>query len=130
MLTKVNHITIWVKDQDEALKFYRDKLGFKVVMDDSTSVPNYRWLTVAPPQQTELFIALVPPMEPKAQQQVGQQSGWVLDSNDIQADYKMLKANGVKVHNEPRHNPWGDDFTFEDLYGNSFDVVQMPMQQH
>jgi catechol 2,3-dioxygenase-like lactoylglutathione lyase family enzyme len=126
MITKLNHATIWVKNQEEALKFYRDKLGFKVTTDDNTSVPNYRWLTVALPQQTELAIALVVPMDPKAEQQIGLQSGWVLDSDNIQADYELLKSRGVKVHGEPRHNVWGDDFTFEDLYGNSYDVVQMP----
>ena len=50
MITKVTHATIWVKDQDEALKFYRDTLGFKVTADN-TSMPGYRWLTVAPSQQ-------------------------------------------------------------------------------
>lgn len=44
MITKITHVTIWVKDQDEALKFYRDQLGFKVVSDDATTIPNYRWL--------------------------------------------------------------------------------------
>jgi catechol 2,3-dioxygenase-like lactoylglutathione lyase family enzyme len=126
MITKLNHATIWVKDQEAALQFYRDKLGFKVITDDSASVPNYRWLTVALPQQTELVIALAAPMDPKDTKLIGLQSGWVLDSNDIQADYNMLKSNGVKVHTEPRHNIWGDDFTFEDLYGNNYDVVQMP----
>jgi catechol 2,3-dioxygenase-like lactoylglutathione lyase family enzyme len=58
MITKVTHVTIWVKDQDEALKFYRDRLGFKVITDDSTTIPNYRWLGVAPQRQDDLEIVL------------------------------------------------------------------------
>lgn len=126
MITKLNHATIWVKDQEQALKFYRDKLGFKVITDDSTSVPNYRWLTVALPQQTELVVALAVPMDPKDEKQIGLQSGWVLDSDNIQADHDLLKSRGVKVHSEVQHNVWGSDFTFEDLYGNTYDVVQTP----
>lgn len=126
MITKLNHATIWVKNQEEALKFYRDKLGFKVITDDSTSVPNYRWLTVALPQQTELVVALAVPMDPKDEKQIGLQSGWVLDSDNIQADHDLLKSRGVKVHSEVQHNVWGSDFTFEDLYGNTYDVVQTP----
>ena len=126
MITKLNHATIWVKNQEEALKFYRDKLGFKVITDDSTSVPNYRWLTVALPQQTELVVALAVPMDPKDEKQIGLQSGWVLDSDNIQADHDLLKSRGVKVHSDVQHNVWGSDFTFEDLYGNTYDVVQMP----
>jgi predicted enzyme related to lactoylglutathione lyase len=47
----------------------------------------------------------------------------VLSSDDIQADYARLVAAGVKVHGEPRANPYGTDFVFEDLYGNTFDLV-------
>jgi catechol 2,3-dioxygenase-like lactoylglutathione lyase family enzyme len=124
MIKKLNHVTIWVKDQEEALKFYRDKLGFKAVTDDSSSIPNYRWLTVAPPLQTEIVIVLAIPQDPKDEKQIGQQGTWVLESDNIQADYDLLKSRGVKIHNEPQHNKWRSDFVFEDLYGNTYDVVQ------
>ena len=126
MITKLNHVTIWVKDQEEALKFYRDKLGFKVVTDDATSVPNYRWLTVAPQQQSEVEIVLAIPNDPADQTRIGQQGTWVLASDNIDADYALLKSRGVKIHNAPQHNVWGSDFVFEDLYGNTYDVVQPP----
>jgi catechol 2,3-dioxygenase-like lactoylglutathione lyase family enzyme len=58
MITKVTHASVWDKDQDEALKFYRDKLGFKVTADDAASMPGYRWLTVAPAQQNGFEIVL------------------------------------------------------------------------
>lgn len=126
MITKLSHVTIWVKNQDDAKKFYIEKLGFKVHTDDSTMMPGYRWLTVQPPQQQELQIVLGIPMDPADKERIGKQGTWVLDSDDIQKDYEMLKSRGVKVHSEPQVNPYGTDFVFEDLYGNTYDVVQPP----
>ena len=126
MITKVTHVTIWVKDQDEAKRFYTDQLGFAVKSDDSATMPGYRWLTVAPQSQTDLEIVLGLATEPSQQAQIGKQGTWVLGSDNIREDYARLKTRGIKIHNEPRENPWGSDFVFEDLYGNTFDVVQPP----
>jgi catechol 2,3-dioxygenase-like lactoylglutathione lyase family enzyme len=126
MITKLSHVTIWVKNQDGAKKFYVETLGFKVVMDDSTTMPGYRWLTVSPQQQSELEIVLGPAAEPQQVAQIGKQGTWVLASDNIQEDYRRLKARDVKIHYEPRENPYGTDFVFEDLYGNTFDLVQAP----
>jgi catechol 2,3-dioxygenase-like lactoylglutathione lyase family enzyme len=124
MITKVTHATIWVKDQDEALKFYRDTLGFKVAADN-TSMPGYRWLTVAP-QQDDFEIALNLATTPEQLAGVGRQGIFILNSDDINADYAALKAKSVKFQSGINVNPWGSDFVFEDLYGNDFDVVQRP----
>ncbi len=124
MITKVTHASIWVTDQDAALKFYRDTLGFKVTADN-VSMPGYRWLTVAPQQDTfELVLNLATTPEQKAG--VGRQGIFILTSDDINADYAALKAKGVKLQTAINVNPWGSDFIFEDLYGNDFDVVQRP----
>ena len=125
MITKVTHATIWVKDQDEALAFYRDKLGFKVSADDAASMPGYRWLTVAP-QQDNFEIVLNLATTPEQLAGVGRQGIFILATNDILADYAALKAKGVKIQTDVNVNPWGSDFIFEDLYGNDFDVVQPP----
>lgn len=126
MITNVTHVTIWVKDQDAALKFYRDQLGFKVITDDSSTIPNYRWLSVAPQQQDGLEIVLNLATTPEQLAEVGKQGIFVFASNNIHADYAALKAKSVKIQNEPRENPWGSDFILEDLYGNEFDIVQPP----
>ena len=124
MITQVTHASIWVTDQDAALKFYRDTLGFKVTADN-ISMPNYRWLTVTPQQDTfELVLNLATTPEQLAG--VGRQGIFILTSDDIHADYAALKAKGVKLQTEINVNPWGSDFIFEDLYGNDFDVVQRP----
>ena len=124
MITKVTHATIWVKDQDEALKFYRDTLGFKVTADN-TSMPGYRWLTVAP-QSDSFEIVLNLATTPEQLAGVGRQGIFILTSDDINADYAALKSKGVKLQTGINVNPWGSDFIFLDLYGNDFDVVQRP----
>ncbi len=124
MLTKVTHATIWVKDQDEALKFYRDKLGFRVTADDA-SMPGYRWLTVAP-HNDGFEIVLNLATTPEQLAGIGRQGIFILASDNIQADYAALKAKGVKFRSAINVNPWGSDFICEDLYGNDFDVVQRP----
>jgi catechol 2,3-dioxygenase-like lactoylglutathione lyase family enzyme len=126
MITSVTHATVWVKDQDEALKFYRDTLGFKVTADNSDSMPGYRWLTVAPAQQDNFEIVLDLATTPEQLAGVGRQGIFILTSSDIHADYAAFKAKGVKFQTEINVNPWGSDFVFEDLYGNDFDVVQRP----
>jgi catechol 2,3-dioxygenase-like lactoylglutathione lyase family enzyme len=126
MITTVTHASIWVKDQDEALKFYRDKLGFKVVSDNATSMPGYRWLTMAPAQQEGFELVLNLATTPEQMAGVGRQGIFILNSNDIHADYAALKAKGVKIQSDVNVNPWGSDFVFEDLYGNDFDLVHRP----
>lgn len=125
MITRVTHATIWVKDQDAALKFYRDTLGFRVAADNATGMPGYRWLTVAPQNDDfEIVLNLATTQEQLAG--VGRQGIFILTSNDIHADYAALKAKGVQFQSGINVNPWGSDFVFEDLYGNDFDVVQRP----
>ena len=129
MITTVTHASIWVKDQNEALKFYRDTLGFKVVSDDATGMPGYRWLTVAPAQQDGFELVLNLASTPEQLTGVGRQGIFILNSSDIHADYAALKAKGVKIQTDVNVNPWGSDFVFEDLYGNDFDLVQRPQHE-
>lgn len=124
MITKLTHVTLWVKNQDDAKTFYVDKLGFKVHTDDSKTIPGYRWLSVQPPDQQDVQIVLGIARKPEEITAVGKQGTWVLGSDNIQEDYRQLKSRGVKVHSEPNVNPYGTDFVFEDLYGNTFDLVQ------
>ena len=126
MITKLTHVTIWVKNQDEAKTFYVDKLGFKVHTDDTKTIPGYRWLTVQPRDQQDVEIVLAIATEADQTAAIGKHGTWVLGSDNIQQDYQQLKSRGVKVHSEPKVNPYGTDFVFEDLYGNTFDLVQAP----
>ena len=83
-------------------------------------------MTVAPSQQADFELVLNLATTPERLAGVGRQGIFIVESNDVHADYAALKAKGVKIQGEINVNPWGSDFIFEDLYGNDFDVVQRP----
>ena len=125
----VAHVTIVVRDQDEALKFYVDVLGFEKREDRTWG--GFRWVTVAPPGQKDLDIVLEKPggeMGPARQQQlaaqIGQAPSWGFDTADVQAAYETLKSRGVHFDEPPQKLPYGIQAVFRDLYGNSFALVQ------
>jgi len=132
LITKLSIVTILVRDQDEALKWYTEKLGFEKRDDNSATVPGYRWLTVAPKGQKELMIVLSKPRSEEAMQQVGGQPGpkgnpeatWVFETDDCRKTWEELKGKGVRVLGEPVERPYGVEAGFEDLYGNVFWMIE------
>lgn len=128
---------LWVHDQDVALEFYTKKLGFEVRQD--VTVPelgNFRWLTVAPPQQDGVTIALLaipgePVMDAATRQQVHDLVGKgfagtvFLTTDDVYAAYKELSARGVEFTEEPEERPYGIDCGFRDPSGNAFRLTQL-----
>ncbi|MCF6092885.1 VOC family protein [Microaerobacter geothermalis] len=131
MIDRLIRVTILVKDQEEALRFYTEKLGFEK-RADVTFGPGVRWLTVAPKGQQELEIVLQKP-EPsmhgeegakKLSERIGQGTTWVLETNDCRKTFETLRSKGVKFLSEPKEQPWGVEALFEDLYGNIFDLLE------
>lgn len=134
MITKMSHATIYVIDQGEALEFYRDKLGFKVVTD-ATMDGGFRWLTVAPQNQPDFEIAL---MEPKPGFMFeeedanhlrglitkGKLGAGVFDTENCQATYEDLSAKGVEFLSPPAERPYGIEAIFKDNSGNWFSLTQ------
>jgi predicted enzyme related to lactoylglutathione lyase len=123
-INKISHITIIVRDQDEALKWYTEKFGFEKRADDA-SMPGYRWLTVAPKGQKEVEIVLFKARDAKEQSWVGQGTLWMLASDNCRATCKDLAARGVKILSEQQDYPWGTGATVEDLYGNPFNILTL-----
>jgi predicted enzyme related to lactoylglutathione lyase len=135
MITHLAHVTILVKDQDEALRFYTEKLGF-TKKEDQTFGPGARWLTVTPKNQKNLEIVLWKPNATingeehakKQLAQVGQTlAHWVFGTDNCQKTYEELKARGVTFSQVPQARPYGTEAIFEDLYGNHFLLVGPPM---
>ena len=130
MITKVTHMTLLVQDQDEALDWYTEKLGFEIKADVPFPDNSARWLTITPPGQTELEIVLQPPDwglvgDPQTRQQmVGQTPGWVIASENCRQDYETLKAKGVEFISPPEETPWGISAIFKDLYGTHHNLVE------
>ena len=123
MITGPHHITVLVRDQEHALHFYVDILGFEKIADDSFG-PGMRWLVVAPKGQTQPQIVLNKAFDPEMETRIGKLSGWVFHTADCQATYADLEAKGVKFTEKPTLHIWGVQALFEDLYGNQFVLLQ------
>ena len=136
-MIRLANTQLWVHDQDEALAFYTEKLGFEVQTDATVpELGNFRWLTVSPPGQPDFAITLMaipgPPVmdEETAEQVRGLMSkgfaGTVfLTTEDCRASYEELKSRGVEFTEEPEERPYGIDAGFRDPSGNSFRLTQV-----
>jgi predicted enzyme related to lactoylglutathione lyase len=129
MLTKLAVVTILVRDQDEALQFYTEKLGLEK-MDDMNFGEGNRWLTVTAPRQREvqIFLQKADSFGVDLTDSVGRAPSWAFNTDNCRETYEILKARGVKFVSEPKEQPWGIEATFEDLYGNKFSVVEEPKE--
>jgi len=123
MIDKVVVITVVVFDQDEALKWYTERLGFEKRADQKVG-PNFRWVTVAPPNQKELEIALAhwAWYGDRTQDPIGKNTVVVLSSSNCKEDYETLKAKGVKFTASPREESMAISAVFVDLYGNPYNL--------
>lgn len=127
MITKLTNITLFVNNQDDALKFYTNILGFKV-HTDAIYGNNFRWLTICLKNQPDLEIALMPATTSEEKALVGKQAASIpflcLQSDDCIKDYESLKAKGVVFMDEPKKEAWGIAAACKDLYGNLLYIVQ------
>ncbi len=110
-------ITIAVKDQEEALRWFTEKLGFVKRTDQAG--PGMRFLTVSPPRQ-ELQVILASWFP----DHVGKNPTAVLYTDDCRATYESLRAKGVEFTEAPKLQPFGLQAVFKDLYGNSYALLQ------
>lgn len=131
MIEKLAIVSIVVKDQDEALEFYTEKLGFDIVRDVRGPI---RFLTVAPKKGNDTEILLQPPDpkifgEEKANEllnQIGKMS-WIFNVDDTKKTVEELRDKGVEIIQEPRDlGPYGSEAIIADLYGNSFVLREPP----
>ena len=117
-IDKISTITIAVLDQDEALTWFTEMLGFEKRLDQKAN--GLRWLTVAPPQQAEVEFLLASWFP----ESVGRNATWVLSTRDCQGGYEELQSKGVKFAQKPAPRPWGIEAVSVDLYGNKYALVQ------
>jgi catechol 2,3-dioxygenase-like lactoylglutathione lyase family enzyme len=137
MSMKLTTVNVWVHDQDEALAFYTQKLGMELREDVTLpEMGDFRWLTVGPPAQPDLALALIPIPGPpvfdaetaeqlKAVMAKGAVGGLFFSTDDCQGEYEDLKGRGVEFMQEPTERPYGIDAGFRDTSGNSFRLVQL-----
>jgi catechol 2,3-dioxygenase-like lactoylglutathione lyase family enzyme len=121
-IDRVSTVTIAVADQDQALAWYTERLGFEKKMDVRSSA--FRWLTVAPPKQVDVEFLLASWFPDR----IGKNATWVLSTRDCQGGYEELRSRGVEFSQKPEMRPWGIEAIFEDLYGNKYALVQESAQ--
>ena len=126
MHRRIRHVAFLVRDQDEALAFFVDKLGFVVTED--TRLGGKRWLTVAPEAGGTPSLLLSAAATPEQRRAVGRQAGGrvflFLETDDLERDHRRLEEAGVVFVEPPRAEPYGTVAVFRDLYGNRWDLLQ------
>jgi len=130
-MIRIGSTQLWVRDQDEALDFWTNKVGFEVKVDVTMAeMGDFRWLTVGPPGDNGTSIVLMAiPGEPvidaatRAQVEDLMSKGFAgtvfLGTDDCQSAYEEMKARGVEFTSEPEETPYGIDCGFTDPSGNS-----------
>lgn len=120
MIKHVRLVNIPVKDQQRALEFYTQQLGFETRADFPMG-PDARWIEVAPPGAQTVLVLFAPP---GPAQRGGGFTGIVFACDDVFATVQQLRDRGVEIVEEPREHPWGDWAQFRDLDGNVFGLVR------
>jgi catechol 2,3-dioxygenase-like lactoylglutathione lyase family enzyme len=127
MSQSITHLTLLVRNYDEALEFFTQKLGFRLLHD--TPLPgNKRWLLVAPPGSRGAALLLAEADSPEQSLAIGNQTGGrvflFLHTDDFWRDYKAYQSRGVRFLEAPRKETYGIVAVFEDLYGNKWDLLK------
>lgn len=127
MTPGLHAVTLVVKDYDEALDWFTRVLGFET-LEDTDLGGGKRWILVAPRGSGGARLLLARAVTPEQLSRVGDQTGGrvflFLDTDDFARDHAALRAAGVRLHGEPRDEPYGRVVVFEDLYGNRWDLVE------
>ncbi|MEU0970984.1 VOC family protein [Streptomyces sp. NPDC005917] len=127
-MRRVALVTLVVGDYDEAIRFYTEALGFRVV-EDAPRPDGSRWVVMEPGTAghgTGLLLARAKGDEQRARvgDQTGRRVGFFLHTDDFARDHARMTAVGVTFLEEPRHEPYGTVAVFQDLYGNRWDLLQ------
>jgi uncharacterized glyoxalase superfamily protein PhnB len=136
-MIRIANAQLWVHDQDDALAFYRDRLGMEVRSDVTLpEMGDFRWLTVGPAGQPDVSIVLMaipgpPVMDAETTEQVrtlmakGFAGTVFLTTDDCRGSYEELKGRGVEFVEEPEERPYGIDAGFRDPSGNHLRLTQV-----
>jgi predicted enzyme related to lactoylglutathione lyase len=136
-MIRIANAQLWVHDQDEALAFYTEKLGWEVRADVTLpEMGDFRWLTVGPAGQEDFAVVLMaipgpPVMDAESAGQVrdlmskGFAGTIFLTTDDARASYEELKERGVEFTEAPEERPYGIDAGFRDPSGNSLRLTQV-----
>jgi catechol 2,3-dioxygenase-like lactoylglutathione lyase family enzyme len=133
MRQSIVHVALVVRDYDEAIEFYTNKLHFTLLEDTYQPEQDKRWVVVAPHGSVGTTLLLAKAANPEQEAFVGNQSGGrvflFLKTDDFWRDYEEMVALGIKFVREPKNEEYGIVAVFEDLYGNRWDLLQLKSDQ-
>lgn len=125
----IGYVSLVVRDYDEAIRFYTETLGFRLVEDTFLPAQQKRWVLVAPPGSTETRLLLARADGDEQASRIGNQTGGrvflFLHTDDFWRDYHAYKTNGVEFVRPPSEEAYGTVAVFVDLYGNLWDLLQL-----
>jgi len=128
MKQNIANVTLVVKDYDEAIQFYTQKLGFEVLQDVQLDTDK-RWVLVAPTNSQGTALLFAKAVNERQAKSIGNQTGgrvsFFLHTNDFWRDFNNMKTMGVVFKEKPRKEDYGIVAVFEDLYGNLWDLLEL-----
>jgi catechol 2,3-dioxygenase-like lactoylglutathione lyase family enzyme len=127
MKQRIANISLLVKDYDEAIRFYTNKLDFQLVEDTSLG-KDKRWVRLSPPGASETCLLLAKAEGESQNSHIGNQSGGrvflFLFTDDFQRDFEKMLSRGVEFVRPPQKEAYGTVAVFKDLYGNLWDLIE------
>jgi predicted enzyme related to lactoylglutathione lyase len=115
VITHIKFVSIPTRDQDAALAFYTEKLGFRVITDQPFGPQ--RWIELRVGSSETRFVLFTPPGQ---EERIGSQFNGSLACDDVEATYRQLSARGVEFVSPPQKQPWGEFAIMKDPDGNQF----------
>ncbi|OED44691.1 hypothetical protein AB833_00980 [Chromatiales bacterium (ex Bugula neritina AB1)] len=128
MKQAITHIALVVRDYDEALEYYVNKLKFELLEDTWQPEQKKRWVVISPPGSSGVALLLAKASNQQQVSAIGNQSGGrvflFLNTDDFWRDYQRMVAEGIVFVRSPVEQDYGTVAVFEDLYGNRWDLIQ------
>lgn len=129
MTPSIAHVTLVVREYDEAIEFFTQVVGFELLDDEPRDGGAKRWVVVGPAGGGASLL-LARAATPEQRSSVGNQTGgrvaFFIHTDDFQRDFNRLRAHGVTIVNGPRDEEYGTVAVFLDLYGNKWDLIERP----
>lgn len=128
MKQSILHIALVVRDYDEAIDFYCNKLNFKLIDDTYQPEQDKRWVVVSPPGEGGTNLLLAQASTAEQAKFIGNQAGGrvflFLQTDNFERDFQAMNEAGVTFIREPKVEKYGTVAVFEDLYGNLWDLFE------
>ena len=126
-MNQIAHVTVVVRDYNEAIEFYTNKLKFSLIVNQKIS-DDIRWVLVSPPGSNSCSLLLEKATNDAQKSRIGNQTGgsvfMILHTDNFDRDYQKLIDNNVKIIRDRSDEVYGTVCVFADLYGNLWDLIE------